>query len=79
MFDGSFFEFLTPSNLRGHNFLNSIPFLTNFSALKVSIKRVKFCLETKNNGAFPLDLACPKHSNVVIAIQLQFYLQLRKN
>jgi hypothetical protein len=45
----------------------------------VSIKRVKFCLETKNNGAFPLDLACPKHSNVVIAIQLQFYLQLRKN
>jgi hypothetical protein len=39
----------------------------------------KFCLDTRNNGTFPLDLAWFEHLNVIIATQLQFNLQLRNN
>jgi len=77
MFDGFFFELLTPSTLGGHNFLNFIMFLIIFNALEVSIKGIKFCLNTRNNGAFPLDLACLKHFNVVIAIQFAIKEQLK--
>jgi len=77
MFDGFFFELLTPFTLGGHNFLNFIMFLIIFNALEVSIKGIKFCLNTRNNGAFPLDLACLKHFNVVIAIQFAIKEQLK--
>ncbi len=60
-FGGFFFEFLTPSTLRGHNFLNSIPFLMIFSAPDAPIKGFKFSLNTQKNGALPLDLACLEH------------------
>jgi hypothetical protein len=36
-----FFEFLTPSTLGGHNYLNFIPFLMIFSASYVPIKGVQ--------------------------------------
>jgi len=36
----------------------------NFSALDEPKKVFKFCWDTKNNEAFPLDLACPKRLNV---------------
>jgi len=39
----------------------------------------KFCLDTKNNGAFLLDLVCLEHLNVIVAIQLQLNLQLMSN
>jgi hypothetical protein len=61
-----FFEFLTPSTLGAHNFLNSILFFMIFNALEAPIEGVKFCLNTKNNGAIFLDLACLKRLNVII-------------
>ncbi len=59
-----FFEFLTPYTLGGCNFLISNPSLMNFSASSASKKVFKFCWDTKNNKAFPLDLACPERLNV---------------
>ncbi len=72
-----FFEFLTLFTLRGHNFLNSIPILMIFSAPNVPIRGVKFCLDTKNNGVLPLDLAYLKCLNVVVAIQFATNEQLK--
>jgi hypothetical protein len=40
-FGGFFFEFLTPSPLKGHNFLNSTSFLMIFSALEAPIRGVQ--------------------------------------
>jgi hypothetical protein len=40
-FDGSFFEFLTPYTLGGHNSLNYIMFLPIFNAREVAIGRVE--------------------------------------
>jgi hypothetical protein len=51
MFNGLFFEFLTPSILGAHNFLNFISFLMIFGALKVIIGGVQVYLDTINNGA----------------------------
>jgi hypothetical protein len=45
----------------GYNFFNSNPFFTIFGVLDSPIGRIQFYLDTKNNGALPLDLACPKH------------------
>jgi len=39
----------------------------------------KFCLDTKNNGAFPLDPTYFKWLIVIIAIELQLNLQLKNN
>jgi hypothetical protein len=50
-----FFWVLDPLYFGGHNFLNFIPFLAIFSALNVPIGWVEFFLDTKNNGALPLD------------------------
>jgi hypothetical protein len=72
-----FFEFLTPFTLRGHNFLNSIPFLTIFCLLNVTIWRVQVCLNTKNNGALPLDLACFECISVIVVTQFATNEQLK--
>jgi hypothetical protein len=66
-----FFEFLTPSTLRGHNFFNFIPFLKIFNAPDALIRGegLRFCLDTKNNGALPLDLAHLECLSVIIATQ----------
>jgi len=55
-----FFEFLTLFILRGHNFPNSTMFLMRFSVSHVLIEGFKFCLDTRNNGALPLDPAYPE-------------------
>jgi len=49
-----------------------------FSALEVPIGGFKFFLNKKKNGAFPLDLAYPKHLSVIVVAQLQFNLQLKE-
>jgi hypothetical protein len=46
---------------------------------KCQIEGFKFCLDTKNNGTLPLDMACLEHLSVIVAIQLHYNLQLRKN
>jgi hypothetical protein len=51
-----FLEFLTPSTLWGHNFLNSIFFLTTFNVPNAPIEGVQVFLGTRNIGAFSLDL-----------------------
>ncbi len=72
-----FFEFLTPSTLKGHNFLNSIYFLTIFSPLDAPIRRIQVFLRHKNNGTFPLDLACLECLNVIVATQFATHEQLK--
>ncbi len=42
-----FFEFLSPSTLNGHNFLNSIPFFTIFNALNMLIGGVQVLFKHK--------------------------------
>jgi hypothetical protein len=37
----------------------------------------KFCLNIKNNGAFPLNLVYLKHLNVIVAIQIVTNEQLK--
>ncbi len=62
-----------------YNFFNSIPFFMILNAPHLSIRGFKFCLDTKNNGAFPLDLPCHECLSVIVATQLQFNLKLMKN
>jgi hypothetical protein len=50
--------------LQGHNFLASNLFLTIVRVSNASREGFKFCLETRNNGALPLDLTCPEHLSV---------------
>jgi hypothetical protein len=50
-----------------------------FSALEVPIKGDQIFLNTKNNGALPSDLAYFERLSVIIAIQLQFNLQVKNN
>ncbi len=76
-----FFEFLTPSILKGYNFFNSIPFLTIFGALdaliggfQVLFKQQKYLSPPL---ALPLDLACLEHLNVIIVIQFATNEQLK--
>ncbi len=77
-FNGLFFEILTPSTLGGHNFLNSILFFMTLNVLEAPIEGFKFCLNTRNNGPVPLDMACPKRLSVIVTIELQLNLQLNK-
>jgi hypothetical protein len=63
------FEFLTPSILRGHNFLNSIPFFTIFSAPNAPIGGVQLLIKHKKNAAFPFDLVCLECLSVIVATQ----------
>jgi hypothetical protein len=58
MFGGLFFEFSIPFTLEGHNFLNFILFLMTSNTQDTPIRGFKFCLDTGNNGALPLNLAC---------------------
>jgi len=51
--------------------------LTNFNALGAPIGGFKFCLDTKNNGALPLDLACFERLNVIVATQFATNEQLK--
>jgi hypothetical protein len=51
--------------------------LTIFSVLDVPIGGFKFCLDTKNNGALPLDLACLERLIVIIATQFAINEQLK--
>jgi hypothetical protein len=61
--DFSFGDF-DPSTLRDSIFLNSIPLLPIVGAPDASTEGFKFGLNTKTNGALPLDPACPECSNV---------------
>jgi hypothetical protein len=74
-----FYEFLTPFTLGAHNIFNFISFLTIFSALEAPIGGVQVLFENKNNGALPLDMACPKWLSVIVVVQLQLNLQLKNN
>ncbi len=49
-----FLEFLMTSILRGYNFLNSIPFLTIFNALDMSIIGVQILCKHKKQWSPPL-------------------------
>ncbi len=67
-----FFEFLTPFTLGGHNFL-----ISNLFSMIVSVSNVprggfKFCLDTRNNGALPLDPACPECLSVWSPVGLPY-------
>jgi hypothetical protein len=69
-----FFEFLTLSTWGGCNFLISTSFLMIFSVLDVAIGGVQVLFgHKKNNGALPLDLACPKHLNVWSLADLPYH------
>jgi hypothetical protein len=59
-----FFQFLTPSTLRVGSFLISNPFLKNFSGLDAPRGEIQVVLDTRNNGALPLDPACPERLSV---------------
>jgi len=61
VFGGLFFWVLNPFTLEGHNFLNSNPFLTIFSAPDATIGGVQVLFGHRNNTALPLDPACPEH------------------
>ncbi len=54
-----FFELLTPSTLKGHNFLNSIPFLTIFNALDAPIRGVEFFFKHLKKWNPPLGSGLP--------------------
>jgi hypothetical protein len=45
----------------------------------VPIRGVQFFLDTRNNGALPMDVACHECLSVIIITQLQLNLQLRNN
>jgi hypothetical protein len=64
MFGGYFFEFLTPSTLGDHNFLNYILFLMIFNAPNVPKGMVQGLFRNHKNGAIPLDLVYPKRRSV---------------
>ncbi len=64
------FELLTPFTLGGHNFLNSIPFLTIFNAPNVTIQ----VLLTRQ---LPLDLTYFEHLNIIVATQFAINEQLK--
>jgi hypothetical protein len=57
--------------MSGHNFFNSIIFLTIFNALDTVIGKIQFLLNAKKYRAFPLDLACLEGLSVIVAIQLE--------
>ncbi len=59
VFGGLFFEFLTPSILRGHNFFNSIPFFTIFNALDAPIEGVQVLFRRKKKWSLPLGSSLP--------------------
>jgi hypothetical protein len=59
VFGGLFFEFLTPSILRGHNFFNSISFFTIFSALDAPIGGVQVLFRRKKKWSPPLGFGLP--------------------
>jgi hypothetical protein len=48
-----------------------------FNALDRPIKRVQKNLDTKNNKALPLDLACLEHLSVIIATKFVTNEQLK--
>jgi hypothetical protein len=54
-----FFKFLTPFTLKGHNFLNFIPFFTFFSALDAPIEGVQVLFEHKKKWNPPLGFSLP--------------------
>jgi hypothetical protein len=54
-----FFDFLTPSTLGGHNFLNSIMFLMIFSAPDVSIGRIQDLFGKQKQWSPPLGFGLP--------------------
>jgi hypothetical protein len=63
--------------LKGHNFLNSIPFLTIFGAPNAPMQGFKFCLNTQKNGALPLDLTYLERLSVIVATQFATNEQLK--
>jgi len=58
------FEFLNPYTLGGCNFLISNSFSMIVNVSNAPRGEFKFCLDVKNNGALPLDPACPERLNV---------------
>jgi hypothetical protein len=70
-FGGFFYKKVDPFIWNGHNFFNSIIFLTIFNALDMLIGKIQVLLDVKKYGAFPLDLACLQGLSVIVAIQLR--------
>ncbi len=72
-----FFEFLTPSTLRGHNFFNSISFLTFFSALNMPIGGLQVLFRHQKQWIVPLGsglfwtLKCYSCNSIIINEQLK--------
>ncbi len=58
-FGGLFFEFLAPFTLKGHNFLNFIPFLMIFNALNTPIGGVQFLFKHKKQWNLPFGSSLP--------------------
>jgi len=75
MFHDLFFSFWLPLLWGVITFSNLLSFLTIFSAWNTLIGMVQVCLNTKNNGTLPLDLACPERLNVWSPVYLP-YLKL---
>jgi hypothetical protein len=69
-----FFEFLTPSTLGGHNFLNPIPFLIIFSAPYAPIGGVEVLFGHQKQQSLPL--ASCLHLSVEVSSHLLMFLQL---
>jgi hypothetical protein len=54
-----FSEFLTPFTLKGHNFINSTPFLTIYHALDVPKGGVQVLFKHKKQWNHPLGYGMP--------------------
>jgi hypothetical protein len=68
VFSDLFFkEFLTPFTLGGCNFLISNPFSTIVCVQMCQEEGFKFCLNTRNNGALPLDPAYPSTMIILLS------------
>jgi hypothetical protein len=67
MFNGLFFEFLSPFTVGGHNFFISNPFLMIFSVLDAPRGGFQVFLDTRNNKTFSWLI----YSNTVVASNVQ--------
>ncbi len=69
-FSGLFSEFLTPSTLGSHNFLNFIQFLTIFNAPKALVGGVQVFFRHQRQWSPPHGLAF-EHLSVIVITQLR--------
>jgi hypothetical protein len=75
-FGALFLEFFTPSTVGGHNFLNSISFLTIFNALEPPIRGVQVLFKHHKQCSPPLGFGLP---SAFKCYNCNFNLQLKNN